>query len=215
MHSFNPQSPDPADLLMAGYAAGTLSAPLHALVGAHLELSPLNRGYVSSLETLKADGLLGAEPKPLSDRDKVLSAILDGDIVPGRAEVADDVFPASLRRYLDVGSSQVPWRFRLPGVKEYRIAESERGEAVLYWIRAGRGMPSHTHEGLEVTLLLRGGFTDPLGHYRRGDIAVADNEVDHHPVADDDEDCICFAVTDAPLTLTGPIARLYRKLRGH
>jgi putative transcriptional regulator len=215
MHAFNPQSPDPADLLMAGYAAGTLSAPLHSLVGAHLELSPRNRGYVRSLETLKADGLLECEPKPLRNRDSALAAILSGHAAPEAAPPADDVFPVSLRRYLDVGSQQVPWRFRLPGVKEYRVADSDRGEAVLYWIRAGRGMPSHTHEGLEVTLVLRGGFTDPDGHYRRGDIAVADSEVDHHPVADDDEDCICFAVTDAPLTLTGPIARLFRKIRGH
>jgi hypothetical protein len=27
---------------------------------------------------------------------------------------------------------------------------------------------------------------------------MADHEIDHRPVADLDEDCICFAVTDAP-----------------
>ena len=72
----------------------------------------------------------------------------------------------------------------------------------------GRVMPSHTHDGSEVTLVLRGGFSDPTGHYRRGDIAIADRDLDHHPRADDDEDCICFAVIDAPLRLTGPLAPL-------
>jgi putative transcriptional regulator len=31
-------------------------------------------------------------------------------------------------------------------------------------------------------------------------------------VADLDEDCICFAVTDAPLQLTGPIGRVVQRL---
>jgi putative transcriptional regulator len=29
------------------------------------------------------------------------------------------------------------------------------------------------------------------------------------PTADDDGDCVCLAVTDAPLRLTGPIGRLF------
>jgi putative transcriptional regulator len=52
------------------------------------------------------------------------------------------------------------------------------------------------------------------GHYRRGDIAIADQEVDHRPVADREEDCICFAVTDAPIRLTGPVGRLLQRLFG-
>jgi putative transcriptional regulator len=34
--------------------------------------------------------------------------------------------------------------------------------------------------------------------------------VDHRPVAGRSGDCICLAVTDAPLRLTGPIGRLFR-----
>jgi putative transcriptional regulator len=218
MHAYSPTPVDPADMLMASYAAGTLSASLHALVAGHLELSPRNRDYVRTLEAMKVNSLFETEPKPLSNRDDALSAIFaQGEaaaVVPD-ANAADEVFPASLTHYLGVQAQNVPWRFLMPGVKQYRIEESERGEAVLYWIRGGREMPSHTHEGMEVTLVLRGGFTDPLGHYRRGDIAVADAELDHHPQADADEDCICFAVTDAPLKLTGPLARLFRKIRGH
>jgi putative transcriptional regulator len=45
------------DELLAGYAAGTLTYPAQALIGAHLELSGQNRGYVHSLETLASTGL--------------------------------------------------------------------------------------------------------------------------------------------------------------
>jgi putative transcriptional regulator len=60
--------------------------------------------------------------------------------------------------------------------------------------------------------VLRGGFSDVSGHYMRGDIAIADEDVDHKPVADADEDCICFAVTDAPLKLTGPVGKVIQGL---
>jgi putative transcriptional regulator len=39
--------------------------------------------------------------------------------------------------------------------------------------------------------------------------------VNHTPVADDDEDCICFAVTDAPLRLTGPVGRIVQSFFKH
>jgi putative transcriptional regulator len=37
----------------------------------------------------------------------------------------------------------------------------------------------------------------------RDDVAIADPAVDHQPIADPAEDCVCLAVTDAPLRLTG------------
>jgi putative transcriptional regulator len=203
----------PLDMLLAGYAAGSLNAPLHALVGSHLALSPQNRAFVSALEGAAATAALQATEQPLSARDAMLAAILSEDESPMKPPVLhpDPVFPAPLARLVGP-SDALRWRFKLPGVKEYRVAETDGGEAVLYWVKAGRALPQHTHEGDEVTLLLKGGFTDPLGHYRRGDIAIGDDELDHTPVADRDEDCICFAVTDAPLRLTGPVMRLLRKV---
>jgi len=62
---------------------------------------------------------------------------------------------------------------------------------------------------------LKGGFSDIMGHYRRGDIAVADGDVDHRPRADNGGDCICFAVTDAPVRLTGLIGRFLQRFSGY
>ncbi len=53
-----------------------------------------------------------------------------------------------------------------------------------------------------------------MGRYARGDIAIADGAIDHSPVVDSDEECICFAVTDAPLVLTGPLGRVVQKIFG-
>ena len=216
MHDFNPNAAQPVDGLLASYAAGGLTAPLHALVASHLEISPRNRGFVASLEAAKASAMEASPPKALSNRDVALNAIFAGEApLVLREPVVDRIYPSALLHYFNHASSDIRWRFRLPGIKEYRVTDSGRGDVSLFWIRAGRKMPSHTHEGQETTLVLRGGFTDPIGHYRRGDIAIADAELDHHPTADADEDCICFAVTDAPLTMTNPIARIFRRLTGH
>ena len=69
-------------------------------------------------------------------------------------------------------------------------------------------MPVHTHASSELTLVLAGGFTDQFGHFLRGDLAEADASVEHRPVADPGEDCLCLAVTDGPMRLTGPLGRL-------
>lgn len=208
--------PQPIDALLASYAAGALNAPLHALVFSHLALSPQNRAFVAALEGVAGGALAAASPQPLAARDRMLAAILsEGETREAAIPIAgsvDPVFPEPLRRLVGRGSGEISWRFKLPGIREYRVADTDAGEAVLYWVKAGRRLPQHTHEGDEVTLLLKGGFTDTLGHYRRGDIAMGDSELDHTPVADRDEDCICFAVTDAPLQLTGPVARLLRKV---
>lgn len=214
-HSPASSSARPLDALLAEYAAGSLPRPLHALIAAHLDLKPDSERFVADLEALGGAELARQKPAPLSRHEAMLEAIFGADDSPDlglEAREEDPVFTPALRRYLGIGSADVAWRTVLPGVKDYVIADADGVEAKLYWIKAGRKMPSHTHDGQEVTIVLKGGFTDVSGHYRRGDIAIADDEVDHRPVADHDEDCICFAVIDAPLRLTGPVGKVFQSL---
>jgi putative transcriptional regulator len=172
---------------------------------------------VRSLEATNGRNLEGISPVAVSGREEKLAAIFSTEPVSGSSDEephSETVLPRPVVRYIGRDLPEIRWKTILPGVKEFKIEETERGEAVLYWIKPGRKMPSHTHEGSEFTLVLKGGFEDGNGHYRRGDIAIADQDVDHKPVADEDEDCICFAVTDAPLRLTGPVGRILQKFLG-
>lgn len=200
------------DELLAGFAAGTLAAPAHALVGAHLELSNRNRFYVAELEALAGIAVDEAAPVALNDRDRALAEIFALEPSPAAEKVAlsrDPSLPESLRDIVKKPLDALPWKTLLPGVKECKFDEIDGCVSSLIWVRAGRAMPAHTHEGTELTLVLQGGFKDADGHFVRGDIAFANDDVDHKPIADEDEDCICFAVTEGSLRLTGPIGRFF------
>jgi RNA polymerase sigma-70 factor, ECF subfamily len=70
-------------------------------------------------------------------------------------------------------------------------------------IAARKELPVHTHRGNEYTLVMAGSFSDASG-----DFILADTHVTHQPRAWEREDCICFAVMDAPLKMTGFFGRL-------
>ena len=76
----------------------------------------------------------------------------------------------------------------------------------------GTAIPSHTHTGTEVTLVLQGGFTDETGTYGPGDIAVQEEGCEHKPVADNDGECLVFAINHGDIHLTGPIGRVLNLL---
>lgn len=201
------------DDLLAAYGAGALEPALHALVASHLVLKPANRAFVRTMESAMASRIVSGDAAPVSRRDARLAAIFDAPEAPmASASVADAVLPAPLRRFMGCGLEDVSWKFVVPGVRECRLADVGRGTASLLRVKAGRRLPQHTHEGSEVTLVLTGAFADPHGRYGRGDIAIADGSVDHSPRVDESEDCICFAVTDAPLVLTSVMGRVVQKL---
>jgi putative transcriptional regulator len=210
-----PQLDQEINALLAGYAAGSLPAPLSVLVEAHLELSPVNRRFVQDMEALSGGALERIAPAPIANRDARLAAIFGGPepdaaARPTRIQLSrKGRLPLAIRRFVGGDADTIGWKTVLPGVKEYKVGEFEGLKTSLFWIRSGTAMPAHTHEGGEVTLVCEGGFSDILGSYETGDISITDSSVDHKPVADDDGDCIGFAVTDAPLRLTGIIGRLF------
>lgn len=129
--------------------------------------------------------------------------------------------PEPLRGYLGKPVSELGWTPVMAGMKEYPLPEFAGHAGVrMLAIEPGRRMPRHTHSGLELTLVLQGSFADVTGDYAKGDVATADASVDHQPQAGGRELCLCLAVEDAPLKLTGfngmvlNAATMVRKLVG-
>lgn len=201
--------PEP-DMLMS-YASGSLAEPMALLVATHLALCPRCRRQVMQYEVIGGALLeeLPKEPVSTTALQQVLQRIQQPSRTPEEAGSAvpppreERLLPQPLRDYLGTDLDRLVWRGR-GKLREYRLLPQHDGfRTRLLKIRGGAAMPWHTHVGSELTMVFAGGFTDAHGHYRRGDVAVADATVDHRPVADMGEDCICLAVTDAPLRLTG------------
>jgi len=93
-------------------------------------------------------------------------------------------------------------------VKQAILPTSRDATARLLFIPAGSAVPDHGHHGTELTLVLKGAFADEVDHFGPGDIEVANEDLDHTPIADIGEDCICLAATDAPLKFKGLVPRL-------
>lgn len=199
---------DTIDTLLARYVAGALPAPAQVLVAAHLEIRRENRSFVDGLEALAGQALEAEAPVALADRDRRLAAIL-GAAPPSRASrpAATGIFPRVLRDFVGFAAEETPWRTKLPGFREYDVGDIDGCHVSLFWLRPGRRIPAHTHGGTELSLVLDGAFTDITGRYGRGDISIADESVEHRPTAERDRPCIGFAVTDAPLRLTGPLGQ--------
>lgn len=100
------------------------------------------------------------------------------------------------------------------GVKQAVLRTKGNAKARLLRIPAGAAMPDHGHRGIELTMVLKGAFSDEDGRFARGDVEIAHEDVHHTPVADIAEDCICLAVTDAPLRFKGILPRLVQPFLG-
>lgn len=153
--------------------------------------------------------------------DDALDAILGKlDTVEEEADtlVASDHnadLPSPLRAILDTPIEESKWRFAYPGVRQVNLPVGDSGESVkLLKIKPGKAAPRHTHSGIEATLVLRGAFRDGNRLYERGELALADQHIQHRPRAEGDEDCICLAVTDGALRFTDSLGRIARDLLG-
>lgn len=210
---------DTVDALMAHYVAGSLPEPARVLVAAHLEMKPDNRLMVHDLDRLAGEALELVSPSAISDRAGRLSAIFGSpsplpDLPQLSEEAKGAILPKAVRDFLGFDVADVPWRTKLPGLKEYSLGDIDGCEVSLMWIRAGRALPAHTHRGVELTLVIDGAYTDIRGRFGPGDISIADDSLDHRPIAEKDRPCIAFAVTDAPIKLTGSLTQLIGDLIG-
>ncbi|MCA0921229.1 ChrR family anti-sigma-E factor [Pseudooceanicola nanhaiensis] len=200
--------------LLMGYAAGTLPEAFSLVVATHVSMCDDCRARLEALESLggavlEAQGMeaAGISAMEAGALDAVL-ARLDATPEPRLARAASGTLPGPLRDYVGGDVEAVRWRPVGMGVKQAILPTSKSASARLLYIPAGAAMPDHGHRGMELTLVLQGAFTDEDDRFGPGDVEVADEELNHTPVADIGEDCICLAATDAPLRFNAWLPRL-------
>jgi putative transcriptional regulator len=101
------------------------------------------------------------------------------------------------------------WQTVSPNLKMARLAAGQdKYEVAFHRICSGGKVAQHDHGGLEVTVVLKGSFSDGDGIYTPGDFLVRQPGEVHRPTAAQNEDCLCFSICEAPVRLTGLLGRL-------
>ncbi|WP_298859624.1 ChrR family anti-sigma-E factor [uncultured Sulfitobacter sp.] len=199
------------DATLMGYASGTLPEAFNLIVATHLSLCDTCRAQALAYDAVGGALLDDAGSEMSADSLAQTLATLDDGFDAAPVATATGDLPAPLLNYVGGDLDSIKWRPVGMGVKQAILPTSRGATARLLCIPAGTAMPDHGHNGKELTLVLKGAFQDDDGYFARGDIEVADKDVQHIPVADIHEDCICLAVTDAPLRFDGWLPRIWQK----
>ncbi|MCB1739047.1 MAG: ChrR family anti-sigma-E factor [Gammaproteobacteria bacterium] len=202
---------------LSEYANGSLGMARSLAVASHLSLCRECHQYYLELESLGGLLLDRLDETAMSEGclDSLLARLDEPAAQPARdlGCEPDVVLPQPLRRHLGRSIRNLPWHEITSYLSVFDVPSGGtpgkgRETIRLMRIKAGHPMPRHTHGGEEITLVLAGAFSDEHGFYERGDVAVANENIEHRPVAHASGDCICLAVTDAPVRLTGGVGRL-------
>lgn len=185
------------------YAAGTLPEAFNLIVAAHVSLCDTCRAHAESYDALGGEILDDDCSIAVSDDSLADTlALIDGGVVESVAPSsynASSVLPGPIQSYVGGDLDSVHWKPVGMGVKQAILPTSKEASARLLMIPAGTAMPDHGHHGTEMTMVLKGAFQDDDEYFARGDVEIADSDLHHTPVADIHEECVCLAVTDAPL----------------
>jgi len=221
--------------LLLEYASGSLSEGWSLAVASHLSLCPGCRRRLdlmeaaggSMLDTIEcAETSVAGSWETMKSRisgqsnveaiaSRKASATSGGASRSAPSARSQPVLPEPLRSYVGGDIGDLNWKSLGRGAYHVRIKTGDGSTSVrLLRIPAGKPVPEHTHGGRELTLVLAGSFSDESGRFGRGDIEEADEDLMHQPVAGMEGDCICLAVTDAPLKFKSWIMRIVQPIIG-
>lgn len=202
----------PNEALLLDYAAGSLAEAASLAVASHLTFCPHCRADNRRLESVGGKFLaesLDAAPADDATFKAIMARVVAENTVAPPSQPSHAILPSPLRAALGCDIEGVRWKRLGMGAYHYVIPTHDKTmTARLLRIPAGRPVPEHTHSGLELTVTLCGSYSDATGVYARGDLQEADDDVVHQPHAAPGEDCICLAVTAAPLRFKSWAARL-------
>ena len=218
----------PDDALLLALAADRLARGPAVVTAAHAERCPRCQVRLQELDAVGGMLLEAAEPAVLSP-DALAQTLgridsMAGVPAPAQAPVRSPgdarflatlppgmVWPRSLR-----GSSTTGWRWLGPGMRWSRVtlAEDRAANVFLLRIAAGKSLPAHTHDGIELTQVLHGAFDDGRERFDDGDFDEADARIHHQPVVEAGGECICLASVEGRVAFDGRIARVFGALVG-
>jgi putative transcriptional regulator len=200
-----------SDPVLMAYAAGELAEAFNLIVATHVSMCDECRAQLAAFEAV-GGAVIDVQDEVAMSGSALEATLSRIDLTPQATtrvrRQARGIFPAPLADYVGADLASVGWTSLGAGVRQAILPTDARATARLLYIPAGARMPDHGHRGMEMTLVLQGAFADQNDRFGPGDIEFADEAMEHTPVAEAGQDCVCLAVTDAPLRFSGIVPRL-------
>ena len=204
--------PDASTLM--SYAAGSLPEALSVVVAAHLDVCPTCAAEVTELERIGASLFERIEAVPMLDTapDPCSQVSAEERIQFADPHTDEGVLTRILGRQLD----DVHWKRLGFGIWHYpiQLSPGSPGDLRLIKVAPGQVMPEHGHGGSELTLILEGAYSDEFGSYRKGDVSDLGDDVDHRPISDPSEGCICLIASEQKARFKDVVSRIFQPLTG-
>jgi putative transcriptional regulator len=205
--------------LLWDYHRGALPAGLRLAVATHLELCSHCRAEYAVFGAVGGVLLDEIEGVAMSDNALDLAlARIERPEEPVKSTTKQPAFLAGFDLPDTMNAAHIANRYwAAPGVwmAPIHVDDAPKGsKTFLMHVRAGMTMPEHTHRGPEVTLVLKGRFSDVYGEYAEGDFALCADEHCHSP-AILDEDCLCLVWQQAaivPKTWLGKLLQPFARI---
>ena len=204
--------PDASTLM--SYSAGSLPEALSAVVAAHLDVCLDCTLEVETMDRIGASLFEKIEPVPVrafcSGGCGQLSSDNLGD------STIDQSNGKVLTRLLGRELSEVHWKQLGFRIWHYpiKLSPGSHGDLRLIKVAPGQVLPEHGHGGSELTLTLEGAYSDEYGNYRIGDVSDLGDDVDHRPISDPIEGCICLIASDQKARFKDFVSRIFQPVTG-
>ena len=200
--------------IKVGYAAGTLPEAFDLVVATQMSLNDETRSEIEAYEAIGGAMLDEVEPEAMGDNAlaQCMNRIDTNSPITLKRDSGNYVFPKPLRQIVGGDLDAVKWKSIGGGVKQCILKTEGNASVRLLSIPGGAKVPEHGHHGMELTLVLQGAFYDGDVRFGRGDLEVADEDMDHQPYAEVGETCICIAACDEKLKFHSFIPRMLQPL---
>ena len=201
-------------------SAGSMPEAFAAVMAAHMDVCPQCREELALMENIGVVLFKNMSPSPMTREAPVMAARraeADGDAAVARSsKISAGDIPAPLRSIAGDYLDYIAWKRLAPGLMHYQfpLSKTAIGDLRLIKVAPGTALPEHGHGGSELTLILRGAYSDKTGRYGVGDLADLDDNIEHQPIADAVEGCICLVASDHKIRFKSIMARLVQPFTG-
>jgi putative transcriptional regulator len=200
----------PDDAVLTAFAAGTLDLGQQVAVATHLCSCAKCEYWREIME--QVGGQMLADLPPAMMANEALARIetrLNETAPPSERAPSTGAEIAGLPEFVH-HYSWARWKWIAPRMYVRAIRLPVASSTRVFLLKSGPGtkMLPHSHSGVEMTCVLSGAFRHAGGYFGPGDFDFGDPTIDHRPIVEAGEDCICLVALQGQLLLNGLIGRI-------